>query len=65
MKACFSCHGRAGILSVNSFTHFFGPPTHSPAIGEGDPEMQYKSTEAEKRQRYDFGLLQGLMRKGD
>ena len=63
MSSCFSCHGGAGIFSVNTFTRMFGPQTFSPTIGEGGPEMQFNLTEAAKRERFDFGLLQGLMRR--
>jgi hypothetical protein len=65
MNACFSCHGGAGIFSVNTFTRMFGPQTFSPTIGQSGPEMQFTLIEAAKRERFDFGLLQGLMRDRD
>ena len=65
MSACFSCHGGAGIFSVNTFTRMFGPQTFSPTIGDSGPEMQFDVIEAAKRERFDFGLLQGLMRAGN
>jgi len=65
INACFSCHGRAGIFSVNAYTRFFGPQTFSPSLGEGGPEMQFVNTEVLKRERFDFGLLQGLMRTAE
>lgn len=65
LEACFSCHGGAGIFSVNAFTRIFGPQTFSPRLGEGSGEMQFAVTTAAKRERYDFGLLTGLMRAGN
>jgi hypothetical protein len=61
MATCVSCHAQAGINSFNSFTRRFGPVTFSPELTDSSPEFQATVTMLEKRRRFDWGLLQGML----
>ena len=65
LASCFPCHSGAGIFSVNTFNHHFGPQTHRPQVGESDSQYQFDVIATFKRQRFDYGLLQGLIRAGN
>ena len=60
MESCFSCHNGPGIRAVNTFSRLFGPEMFRPAVGDGSPDAQDGYAVAFKRQRYDWGLLQGI-----
>ena len=60
MPSCFSCHNGPGIRAVNTFSRLFGPETFRPAVGDASPDAQDGYAVDFKRQRYDWGLLQGL-----
>ena len=63
LGSCFSCHAEPGIRSVNTFTRMFGPQTHRPSISDGSPTYQDLVAVHYKQERFDWGLLQGLIRK--
>jgi hypothetical protein len=60
MPSCFSCHNGPGIRAVNTFSRLFGPETFRPTVGDGSPDAQDGYAVEFKRQRYDWGLLQGI-----
>ncbi|HTL27628.1 MAG TPA: hypothetical protein VL282_00340 [Tepidisphaeraceae bacterium] len=61
MATCVGCHSQAGVNSFNSFTRRFGPVTFSPELTDASPDYQAKVTMIEKRERFDWGLLQGIL----
>lgn len=61
MATCVGCHSQAGVYSFNSFTRRFGPATLSPELTDTSPGYQDTVTMNEKRQRFDWGLLQGIL----
>jgi hypothetical protein len=65
MEGCFSCHNGPGIRAVNTFSRLFGPETFRPTVGGGSPDAQDGYAVAYKRERFDWGLLHGLIRRGN
>ncbi len=61
MATCVGCHSQAGVYSFNSFTRRFGPVTFMPELTDTSPGYQETVTMNEKRQRFDWGLLQGIL----
>jgi hypothetical protein len=61
MATCVSCHAQAGVNSFNSFTRRFGPVTFSPELTDSSLDFQATVTMLEKRRRFDWGLLQGML----
>ena len=65
MSACLRCHGGPGIFSVNAYSGLFDDsrrralnPSLIPSV---DPDYQRQMTMSRKMQRYDWGLLQGIL----
>ena len=66
LRFCGDCHRRAGVLSVLSYANsFFGGPRFSrPAtLIETSPAEEADRIAWWKRERYDWGLLQGLWQR--
>jgi len=66
MPTCPLCHSGSGILSVNTYTARFDRERNlldrGPSLMPADyPEYQRETTMARKRQRYEWGVLQGLL----
>ena len=65
MSTCLRCHGGPGIFSVNAYSGLFDDsrrralnPSLIPSV---DPDYQRQTTMSRKMQRYDWGLLQGIL----
>jgi hypothetical protein len=59
LGSCFKCHSNPGVHSVNSYTQGFGDAFRGgPLAYESSAEME--RTVCWKRERFDWGLLQGL-----
>jgi hypothetical protein len=62
LSTCMRCHSGNGIFSVNSYTRFIGPKTVNPQLLPADSaDYQGRSTLEWKKQRFDWGLLRGLL----
>jgi hypothetical protein len=65
MATCVRCHAAPGIFSVNTYTGRFDDSRHralNPSLPPSDdPDYQRKATMDRKMQRYDWGLLQGIL----
>jgi hypothetical protein len=64
MRSCFDCHSGAGIQSVHSFTRRFNPPRDlALKLEEASSDSQSVETIAFKQQRFEWGVLQGILRQ--
>lgn len=65
LSTCMRCHSGNGIFSINSYTRFLGPETVNPQLLPADSsDHQGHATLEWKRQRFDWGLLQGHLERG-
>ena len=65
LSTCVRCHSGNGIFSVNSYTRYIGPGTINPQLLPADSaDNQGNATLEWKKQRFDWGLLRGLLERG-
>jgi hypothetical protein len=64
LSTCVGCHLGPGILSVNTYTQFDGRPSRSlnpSLLPATETDNQWRSTLDNKKSRYEWGLLQGIL----
>lgn len=64
LSTCGMCHSGSGIFSVNSYTRYIGRATVNPQLLPIDSaDHQGRVTLEWKKQRFDWGLLRGLLER--
>ena len=58
---CNDCHGGVGVMSLNTYTHLFGPSVDSPWFEASQVSLQNDATLKWKKRDYTWGLLRGLL----
>lgn len=65
MSTCVRCHGRPGVFSVNTYVGMFDDSRRgalNPSLTPADDTYdQHAATMDKKRQRYDWGVLHGIL----
>jgi hypothetical protein len=65
MSTCIRCHGAPGVFSVNTYSGRFDDSRRralNPSLlPSDDPDYQRRATMERKVQRYDWGLLKGIL----
>ena len=65
LSTCVRCHSGNGIFSVNSYTRHIGPRAINPQLLPADSvDYQGRTALEWKKQRFDWGLLRGLLERG-
>jgi hypothetical protein len=58
---CNDCHGLSGVQGLNTYTHPFGPPRHTPWFELALPTNEDNDTLGWKQRQYNWGLLRGMI----
>jgi len=58
---CNDCHGASGVQGLNTYTHRFGPPRHTPWFEPALPTNEDRDTLEWKKRQYNWGLLRGMV----
>ena len=61
MGGCQNCHGSPGVLSLNTYTHLFGPRPNTPWFEPSSVAWQNTHTLNWKKRDYTWGLLSALL----